>query len=145
MPVVGWPSTRTSPAFGSNCPSTQLNSVDFPEPFGPMIPRISPSRTSKDTSLTAVMPPNDLRRLDTSSTALMGRHSWVGPFDAQRRSRRGTPGRRFRNASDQAEQAGWAERHHDHDQRGIEEQIISFREPRPFRQQHGDQRANERT
>ena len=31
----------------------QLNSVDLPEPFGPMMPRISPSRTSNETPSTA--------------------------------------------------------------------------------------------
>ena len=65
MPVVALPSMRTSPSLGVNWPSTQLNNVDLPEPFGPMMPRISPSRTSNETPSTAVMPPNDLRRLAT--------------------------------------------------------------------------------
>ena len=42
-PVTSRPSTRTSPAVGSSWPRMQLNSVDLPEPLGPMIPRISPS------------------------------------------------------------------------------------------------------
>ena len=38
----------------------------LPAPFGPMMARISPLRISKETSLTALTPPNDS---DTSSTA----------------------------------------------------------------------------
>src|SRR5829696_8012921 len=48
----------------------QLKVVLFPEPFGPMRPRISPSSTSNDTSLTAVKPPNFLVRPDTASIAI---------------------------------------------------------------------------
>jgi len=35
----------------------QLKAVVFPEPFGPMSPRISPSLTSKETALSAMKPP----------------------------------------------------------------------------------------
>ena len=35
----------------------QLKSVDLPQPFGPISPRISPSCTSKLTPSTALMPP----------------------------------------------------------------------------------------
>src|SRR3989449_6912281 len=35
----------------------QLKAVVFPEPFGPMSPRISPSLTPKATALSAVKPP----------------------------------------------------------------------------------------
>ena len=71
MPVVSLPSSRTSPALGVSWPSTQLKRVDFPEPFGPIMPRISPSRTSNDTSSTAEIPPKRLLKLATSKTALM--------------------------------------------------------------------------
>ena len=47
----------------------QLNSVDLPEPFGPITPRISPSRTSNDTPRTAWMPPKDFSMSRTSSSA----------------------------------------------------------------------------
>src|SRR6516225_9226341 len=76
IPVVALPSTRISPLFGASWPSTQLNSVDLPDQFGPIMPRISPLRTSNDTSLTAVMPPNDLRKLATSRTGLIARPLW---------------------------------------------------------------------
>ena len=49
MPVTSRPSSRTSPRVGRSWPRMQLNSVDLPEPLGPMMPRISPSRTSKET------------------------------------------------------------------------------------------------
>src|SRR5262249_14869069 len=112
---------RTSPPFGSNWPSTQLNSVDFPEPLGPMIPKISPSRTSNDTSLTAAMPPKDLRKFETSRTAVMGRSLSRCP---RRQCRRGpaAPENHFQHAIDQAQDAGRAERHHHHDQRGIDDE-----------------------
>jgi len=42
--------------------------VVLPAPFGPMMPRISPRRTSSDTSFTATRPPKDFVRLRTSST-----------------------------------------------------------------------------
>ena len=41
----------------------QLNSVDLPLPFGPMMPRISPSLTSNDTPSTAWMPPKRLLQI----------------------------------------------------------------------------------
>ena len=53
MPVTARPSRRTSPALGCSWPRMQLNRVDLPLPFGPMMPRISPSWTSKDTPSTA--------------------------------------------------------------------------------------------
>ena len=50
----------------------QLNIVVLPEPFGPISPRISPSATSKDTSLSAVNPPKRLTRPDTDRNGVMG-------------------------------------------------------------------------
>ena len=60
MPVTSRPSSRTAPALGRSWPRMQLKSVDLPEPFGPMMPRISRSRTSKETPSTAAMPPKCL-------------------------------------------------------------------------------------
>ena len=51
----------------------QLKVVLFPEPFGPMRPRISPSSTAKDTSLTAKKPPNFFVRPETRSIAIAAR------------------------------------------------------------------------
>src|SRR6266849_329725 len=55
---ISSPRRRTEPAVGGSAPDTQLNSVVLPEPLGPISPRISPSRTSNDTPLSAVKPPN---------------------------------------------------------------------------------------
>ena len=50
----------------------QLNIVVLPEPFGPINPRISPSATSKDTSLSAVNPPKRLTAPDTARSGVTG-------------------------------------------------------------------------
>ena len=42
LPATGWPLTKTSPEVGGYWPRMQLKSVDLPEPFGPISPRISP-------------------------------------------------------------------------------------------------------
>src|SRR5665647_2495532 len=46
-----------------------LNVVVFPEPLGPIRPKISPFSTSKVTSLTAVRPPNFLTSFSTRKYA----------------------------------------------------------------------------
>ena len=71
LPVMARPSMRTSPAEGASWPRMQLNSVDLPEPFGPIRPRISPSRTSKETPSTARMPPNAFASPRTSRTGFI--------------------------------------------------------------------------
>ena len=42
-----------APSLGRRNEAISLNSVDLPAPFGPITDRISPSRTSKEMSLTA--------------------------------------------------------------------------------------------
>ena len=57
-------------------PAMQLKIVLLPDPFGPMRPRISPSETSNDTSLTAVKPPKRLVSPETLNIAMQaGFHS----------------------------------------------------------------------
>ena len=51
------PSNSTSPAVGSTSRDRQRTSVDLPEPDSPMMTKISPSRTSRSTSRTAVITP----------------------------------------------------------------------------------------
>src|SRR5665647_2883946 len=46
-----------------------LNVVVFPEPLGPIRPKISPFSTSKVTSLTAIRPPNFLTSFSTRKYA----------------------------------------------------------------------------
>ena len=53
----------------------QLNAVVFPDPLGPISPKISPSLTSNDTSLSAVNPPKRLVRFVTVS---IGGGRWAG-------------------------------------------------------------------
>src|SRR5438046_4810228 len=60
---------RMEPALGTRAPEMQLKAVVLPEPFRPMSPRISPSRTSNDTSLRAMNPPNCLISPDTVNIA----------------------------------------------------------------------------
>jgi hypothetical protein len=47
----------------------QLKQVVLPAPFGPISPVTCPSATSKDTSLSAVIPPNRIVRSRTESSA----------------------------------------------------------------------------
>ena len=42
-PAISTPSMRTEPAFGRSMPMTSFITVDLPEPFGPIRPRISPA------------------------------------------------------------------------------------------------------
>ena len=39
----------TSPTVGRKCPAMTLNSVVFPAPLGPMMPKISPGSTANET------------------------------------------------------------------------------------------------
>ena len=55
--VRSLPSNTVVPASGGVKPATISNSVVLPAPFGPMMPRISPSRTSRSTFWTALTPP----------------------------------------------------------------------------------------
>ena len=70
------------PTVGRRNDEISLNSVDLPAPFGPITDRISPSRTEKETSLTATSPPKRLVRPMTSSSSAMAQ-----PFLPARRSR----------------------------------------------------------
>src|SRR5215471_11523114 len=69
-PAISLPLKRIEPAVGRKVPAIRLNVVLLPEPFGPIRPRISPSRTANDTWLTARKPP---KRLVSPSTASMSR------------------------------------------------------------------------
>ena len=75
-PPISRPRKRTEPALGRSAPAIRLKVVLFPEPFGPMRPRISPSATSKETFLTARKPSKLLVSPLTSST--YGAKAW--PF-----------------------------------------------------------------
>src|ERR1700739_895127 len=68
MPATSRPSSRIEPAVGAKVPDSILKIVLLPDPFGPIRPRISPSPTANETSLTAVKAPKRLRSPVTSST-----------------------------------------------------------------------------
>ena len=57
-----WPRKRISPDVGGSAPTRQEKSVVFPAPFGPMIPKTSPSATSKSMEASASNPPKRFER-----------------------------------------------------------------------------------
>src|SRR5689334_17087137 len=61
------PRKRTCPAVGRSAPTRQEKSVVFPAPFGPMMPKTSPSFTSKSTADSASRPPKRFESCRTSS------------------------------------------------------------------------------
>src|SRR5437660_3346631 len=67
-PAISSPRKRMDPDVGASAPETQLKSVVLPEPLGPMRPRISPCRTSNETSSRAVKPPKCFASRETVST-----------------------------------------------------------------------------
>src|SRR5713226_6813274 len=90
-PPISSPRRRTEPAVGGRAPDTQLISVVFPEPLGPISPRISPSRTSNDTPLSAVKPPNRFVSPETVSMFERAYRPWL-ERERSRRNRRGRLG-----------------------------------------------------
>src|SRR5689334_19707042 len=56
------------PALGGCAPAMRLNMVVLPAPFGPMMPKISRSFTSKVTSRTAARPPKNFVSPSTCSS-----------------------------------------------------------------------------
>src|SRR5215475_14231841 len=69
--VIGASSIAIVPWVAGVRPATHRKSVVFPEPFGPMRPRISPGRIAKLASRNAQNPPN---RLASRSTRIV---EWV--------------------------------------------------------------------
>src|SRR3954453_19576180 len=61
---------RIDPLVGTVMPQRMSNSVDLPAPFGPIMPKISPSSTSRLTPFRAVTPPY---RLTMSRAETTGR------------------------------------------------------------------------
>src|SRR5690349_2151402 len=53
----GSPSTCTAPSVGGVTPVRIFTSVDFPAPFAPTSPRISPRRSASGVSRSATTPP----------------------------------------------------------------------------------------
>src|SRR5437763_11745675 len=66
--VMSSPRNRTRPVSGRRNPLTTSNSVVLPAPLGPMMPTISSSLTSRETSRSACTPPKRTEAPSTSST-----------------------------------------------------------------------------
>src|SRR5687767_9139543 len=67
MSVISLPWKTIEPADGASVPASRLKRVVLPAPLGPMIPRISPSATSNDTSRVTCSAPNDFDSPRTDS------------------------------------------------------------------------------
>ncbi len=87
-PTMVRPPTRTSPLRGRYRPVMTLNAVDFPEPFGPIKPRISPALTRSEKLSSACTPP---KLMETWSSSSAG-----SPFDGA--GAPGAPRSRFSRA-----------------------------------------------
>ncbi len=66
--VMSRPSSSTSPPSAARLPAIRLNKVDFPAPFGPMMPTASPAATLKSMPSAALSEPKDLERRRVSSS-----------------------------------------------------------------------------
>jgi hypothetical protein len=55
--ATSWPRISIRPAVGRSSVPISCSSVDLPEPEGPTMPTISPSRMDSDTSRNACTPP----------------------------------------------------------------------------------------
>src|SRR5215207_1907042 len=62
------PRNSTAPAVGGNRPQIRLTIVLFPEPFGPISPKIRPGSTLRSTPSTARTPPKCLLSPLSAST-----------------------------------------------------------------------------
>src|SRR5262249_23783972 len=74
-PVMSSSRNRIEPAVGRSVPAVRLKVVLLPDPFGPMRPTISPSRTSNDPRLTARNPPK--RRERSVGTSIVQRMAYI--------------------------------------------------------------------
>src|SRR5690348_8027918 len=93
-PAISRSRKRIEPSLGLSEPEMRLNVVLLPDPLGPMSPRISPSRTSKETWLTAR---NPSKRFVSPETASTSAHRVGGRF---RQRQHGIRGLETRGADD---------------------------------------------
>ena len=63
--ITGFTKPDAGKASGLVKPVIKSNKVDLPAPLGPITPNIEPSSTSKEISLFACIPPNDLLKFST--------------------------------------------------------------------------------
>src|SRR5207247_8565346 len=79
-PAMSSPLNMIRPLVGRRTPVRQLKKVDLPAPLGPMIPRISPDGTRRDTFVSAASPP---KRTVRASVVKMG--DWAVVVDTRTR------------------------------------------------------------
>src|SRR6185295_19741377 len=77
-----------------------LNSVDLPQPDGPISDTNSPGMTSNDTSSTAVMPPSAVAKRLTMPSTLSSASAGMSALPRRRRRWRVSPARRRGAARD---------------------------------------------
>src|SRR5580704_3199050 len=121
QPATSVPLMRTEPASGRSMPMISFITVDFPEPFGPIRPRIFPASMASDMSLTATRPPNRLVRPLTSRCASAAISI------------------RFLAARQQAEEAA-REKQHDEKRHGEHDEVRQVAD-RAERLAHGDKKV----
>src|SRR2546425_1289560 len=85
------PLNTIRPLVGRSTPVRQLKKVDFPAPLGPIIARISPAGTPRDTLLRAASPPK--RTVSPSVLRIGGLAVRGGTRAAGARGAPGVPGR----------------------------------------------------
>src|SRR5262249_2131858 len=124
---ISLPFQSTLPEVGGRSPAIMLRSVVLPEPFGPMMPTISPGSTAKEISATATRPANCLLSPRTSSVTLrpprVERAGYSARHDEDRedQDRAVEHGAYFRAEIDRVREAGQHERAHD----GTEERALA--------------------
>src|ERR1700751_544018 len=79
--VMSLPENRIAPVSATRLPAIRLNMVDLPAPFGPMMPRASPSLTSKVTASATFSAP---KLFDTSCSCRIGISSYLGLTGSRR-------------------------------------------------------------
>src|SRR6185437_14865179 len=138
--VMSWPSKNTLPEVDCRSPVRQLKKVDFPAPFGPIRPRMSPSSRVTDAASTALKLPNALVR--TCASRSMGS------------SRCGGNVRRLvtfrRQPLDEREDAAGLEARDQHDDGAVDDEgetraIAAEQIVGDFLQRHQDRGADQRT
>src|SRR3954469_22091696 len=120
-----------------------LKQVVLPAPLGPIRPRISPSRMSKDTWSSAVTPPNRMVTSSTSSRARPGFSEDIDRFSFQfldllLGSER-PPGPAWR------QQPLWSPDRQQHQRQAEEQQTVVGEVPEPLGQVRHDRAAEDRT
>src|SRR5258706_13039406 len=82
--VTSSPSSRMRPSDGNSSPAIMRSVVVLPQPDGPSMTKKMPLSTVNDESLTAVNPPNCLRRFSTRICAMASVRKMAHDYESQR-------------------------------------------------------------